>query len=183
MIFGREPSMQEILGNQRRIADAHNRLEVKMSEYEQKQFFAFVKELQVLEYNNGKSYARIVIAVGYASFFALWSSLKGDLSQMTMLVSGLAATVSVILFMASEVYNMISSAIHFRRVSNLLSQGVSQKTVEDIKELTYQFSNVSQQVWLCFLIPTILMAALGAMFLLTSFAWGIYDELFVDLQG
>lgn len=185
-MFGYQPTTQELWQNLQKVISAHNQLAgqiaTKMNEAEQQQIRNFVKEMLIRNYDGGKSYTRVVIAVGYASFFALWSALKGDLPRMTMLASGLLATVSVVFFMTSEVYNMVSSGIHFRRVSEILSEGASSEIIESIKELEYRFSTDSYRVWLSLLIPTLLTAALSALFLLSSFILGIYNELMVELH-
>lgn len=187
--WGAEPSNRDLFSfikrlerNQNEVVEAHNRLERKMSEGEQKQILTFVKEMQVRNYEGSRSYTRVVIAVGYASFFTLWSGLKDDLQQMTLLSAGLCMTISVILFMSSEVHNMICSQFHFRRINEMLIQQPSQENIKKINEADFQFADSSQKIWLGFLSLTIFTAVLGAIFLLASFVFGIYDELLLELQ-
>jgi hypothetical protein len=62
------------------------------------------KELIAHAFGHAQAYTNVVLSVGYAGFFAIWSFLKPDLSKGETLWSALLVSVSLTVFILWEVY-------------------------------------------------------------------------------
>ncbi|MBA2658961.1 MAG: hypothetical protein H0U72_05295 [Nitrosospira sp.] len=58
-------------------------------------------------YDKSATYVNIIMAVGYAGFFAVWSNMKVYMSTFDMRISALCMLTSIILFAMWEVTKMI----------------------------------------------------------------------------
>lgn len=71
------------------------------------------KELMAHTYEKAQAYEKAVIAAGYAGFFATWGFLKDTLNETLMVIASMMVTVSLSVFIAFQVYQMIVTSTIF----------------------------------------------------------------------
>jgi len=64
------------------------------------------KELLAHAFGQAQAYTNVVLAAGYAGFFAIWSFLKPELSKVQIFWSALLVSVSLATFILWEVYQV-----------------------------------------------------------------------------
>lgn len=65
------------------------------------------RKLMVDQFEQARRYVNIILVAGYAGLFALWTGLEDYLSPLAKLSSGLLACISVIVFLAWEMYSLV----------------------------------------------------------------------------
>ena len=144
--------------------DRHNKLvkhinilqEFQTKTIQKEQIEAF-KEIITHMYSKSVSYSNVIIIAGYVAFFSVWNFVKDKLSGRAMLSVALLISLSAMLFVLFELYKMISSSFHFRKLSKSLQQmkdpqAVMAKLQEDLKS----FELRQHRFWIFMLIPTLL---------------------------
>jgi hypothetical protein len=122
------------------------------------------------------AYTNLVIAAGYAAYFALWSTLKGDLPSWLYALSGMLMTLSLLTFMVWEIMKMIWSAVAFRHIENrLASRPASSEAVTQWQKEILAFDRRVNRIWIWFLAPTILFGLIGGLCLIGFFAWRLWS--------
>ncbi|MGO4722995.1 MULTISPECIES: hypothetical protein [unclassified Inquilinus] len=71
----------------------------------------YLIEYSVAQFNATANYLNIVMAVGYAGFFAIWSLTKQYMCKTEMLLSGTLMAASLILFVLYEVFKVAMGSI------------------------------------------------------------------------
>lgn len=128
-----------------------------------------MKELITHSYSKASTYTNVVIVAGYVVFFTIWNSLKTSLSPFLALTSALCLTLSAVIFVLFEVYKMISTSVHIRKLSKLLNQEDPQKIIADSKREILKVERIGFKVWLIALLPTVVFGLAGASILLYGF--------------
>jgi hypothetical protein len=118
------------------------------------------------------SYTNLVIAAGYAAFFAFWSTLKNELPSWLYAISGLFIILSLIIFIVWELMKMVWSAIAFRRIEARLASHTPDADImiKWQQELT-SFDRRIGKLWIWFLIPTVVFGLTSALCLVAFFVW------------
>jgi hypothetical protein len=122
------------------------------------------------------AYTNLVIAAGYAAYFTLWSTLKGDLPNWLYATSGLLITLSLLIFIAWEIAKMIWSAIAFRNIENrLASRAGSPEAITKWQQEILTFDRRVSRIWVWFLVPTIMFGLISSLCLIGFFAWRLWN--------
>ncbi|PTR10194.1 hypothetical protein C8R32_102284 [Nitrosospira sp. Nsp5] len=72
-------------------------------------------------YDKSAAYTNIIMAVGYAGFFTVWSNMKVYMSAFDMRISSLCMLTSVVVFVMWEVTKMIYSARELHLLQDVLN--------------------------------------------------------------
>jgi hypothetical protein len=180
-----DPLVRKIIEDQDKLIRSHNKVLQYMNDDQQKKVISFLKDIQTRAYDKTRSYTNLVIAAGYAGFFAFWRSAKDDLPKITMLSSGLLITISLCFFIGSEVYNMISNGLYQRKMNQMLRANNSANIINEIQNFEQEHEEKSYCIWFLLLLPTIITAIFGAILLIGSFVIGLWNEtkvLFPELE-
>ena len=79
-------------------------------------------------YDRAAAYTNLIIVAGYAGFFAVWGSVKSDLSKSEMLASAFCLSFSLMVFVFWEILVMLYTS---RTLGNL------NKTLHSAENLCY----------------------------------------------
>lgn len=90
-----------------------------LKEDQERQRAEVIKVLSAL-YDKAAAYTNIIMAVGYAGFFTVWSHMKVYMAALDMRVSALCMLTSVTVFVIWEVAKMILTAGSFHGIQNVL---------------------------------------------------------------
>lgn len=71
------------------------------------EFMSEQRKFLVETFQQARAYLNVILIAGYAGLFALWTTFQDRLSSLSILVSGLLACVSIMLFVAWELYSMV----------------------------------------------------------------------------
>ncbi len=71
-------------------------------------------------YDKAAAYTNIIMAAGYAGFFAVWSNMKAYMSPTEMRVSALCMLVSLLVFVLWEVTKMILTSRNLHRLLEVI---------------------------------------------------------------
>ncbi|MES9852795.1 MAG: hypothetical protein ABW170_13325 [Candidatus Thiodiazotropha sp. L084R] len=133
------------------------------------------KELLSSSFSHAMAYTNTVVLGGYAAFFAIWNFTKPQLSNGQILLSALLMSVSLMSFVAFEIYGMV-----FRSKSILgLARAVSNPQqfvllLQEHKENEQSKAIVYGRVWVAALAVSV-FTGFGAAFILI---WAFISELF-----
>ncbi|MGN2670951.1 hypothetical protein [Aliivibrio fischeri] len=145
-----------------------NRISKEQARMQTNENVEIAKEIFSHAYGKASSYSNVIIAAGYVGFFTLWGSLKKDLPDWAVLLSGFLILLSVMIFIGFELFKMISSSIQMHRVSKRL-QNPSIGTLLEIQKIEQNNALKSAKIWVFTIIPTILFGFSAGMILLACF--------------
>ncbi len=83
----------------------------------------FVKQLldaHTAQFNAGAAYTNLIMLGGYAGAFAIWANVKSMITQKSMVVIALCLGLSLLTFVAWNVFQMLTLAMSRRRWSSQL---------------------------------------------------------------
>ncbi len=122
------------------------------------------------------AYTNLVIAAGYAAYFTLWSTLKGDLPGWLYATSGLLITLSLMIFITWEIMKMIWSAVAFRNIENRLASRVANpEAVTKWQQEILAFDRRVSRIWIWFLAPTVVFGLTSGLCLIGFFVWRLWS--------
>lgn len=121
-------------------------------------------------FDRSTAYANIIILAGYAGFFATWSFVKDYLTERSTIITALLMVLSVIVFVAWEMFKMILGAKDLNRLSHLvptppLSPEQFFKRLNRIQNVL-QIRKVSLVRYWYVVLTTTVLAGFGAGFIL-----------------
>jgi hypothetical protein len=126
--------------------------------------------------SNLRTYTHLIVAAGYAGFFAFWSMLREGMPPWLYALAGLLITISLVLFIGWEVAKMIWGAIHLNRVQkNLVSKPPSPEIIAQLQNSLSAFERRANRLWIWFLVPTIAFGLAASMCLLAHFSWRLWS--------
>lgn len=128
-------------------------------------------------YDKHKSYTTLVISAGYVIFFNFWKSAKEVVPKEILLLSGLSMTISVSIFICYEIYKMIRDSFFHEEINKTLKYNSFINFIDEIEKLQER-ERTYYSIWLSFLIPTIITAFIGVVFLIGAFSIETFNELF-----
>ena len=117
------------------------------------------------------AYTNIIIIAGYIAFFTIWGNMKDTMEKNEMLISALAISFSLVVFVFWEVTKMIIHAHISRglmRVINAPPQEFEERLQEQQKA-EQQLNIRILRAWYPILVLTVVPALVGAGVLLWSF--------------
>ena len=79
--------------------------------------------MKAFEY--AKSYTNIVVALGYAGFFAVWNLTKEQLSDLIINISATLISISLLSFIIWEVGVMILRSFLFKKIVEILNSDIN----------------------------------------------------------
>ena len=85
-------------------------------------------------YDKASAYTKLIIGLGYAGFFTAWASTRPYLSRREVLWSALCIVVSLVFFVAFEIFQMIVTATTFttlRRIGAASAQQLDSVVKEE----------------------------------------------------
>jgi hypothetical protein len=74
-------------------------------------------------FDKANAYTNLIIAAGYAGFFALWNGTRGYLSKRLALWAALLMLVSIVSFVVFEIWKMLISSRAMNRLADLMTDG------------------------------------------------------------
>lgn len=135
-----------------------------------------IKILSAL-YDKAAAYANLIMAAGYAAFFAVWANMKSFMSPTQMRVSAIAMTVSLVVFVAWELTKMIRTAFNLRKQLELTKVDQQQfvpKLLEYQKEeraFNVRFLSSWSYVLVAAIVPALIAVAVLLYAFLTGLLW------------
>jgi ABC-type multidrug transport system fused ATPase/permease subunit len=135
-----------------------------------------IKEIIAHTYGKAQSYANVIIVAGYAAFFTMWASVKSDLPTIPMLISGLLMTISILLFVITEIITMLSTSRYFRTLQEKLAQMPSLDVLKEIKEAEKQNAQSQYHTWAILFYPSLLTGVISGIILCGCFIARLLTE-------
>jgi hypothetical protein len=130
-------------------------------------------------YDKAAAYTNLILAAGYAGFFAVWANVKVLMTPIELRISGLSMTLSLLVFVAWEITKMIytsRSLTDLVKVSDADAQSIDQKLLEHEKH--HRRINVRLlRVWVWILAATIIPAVIAVAVLLYVFISGLFKPV------
>ncbi len=136
-------------------------------------------KVQAALYDKAASYTNLILAAGYAGFFATWTNVKADLTKFESAASALCIAVSLMVFITWEVVVMIASARGIRGMQAALDgpPKETQKRLADAKLIGQKRAVRIRRWWIYVLIATILPGVAGAGILLAALVRRILESI------
>ncbi|WP_449431034.1 hypothetical protein [Pseudomonas putida] len=146
--------------------------EMKQEQIVEKQISALIQLNEKL-LSNATAYTNLIMAAGYAGYFAFWSTLSAKIPIWLFNTCGLSITVSLSLFITWEIVKMFWSAKHMRATQAILAKRPSQEVVAEFEKAFQSFNALTQKVWIVFLVPTVLSGMTAACLLIGYFCLSV----------
>jgi hypothetical protein len=122
-------------------------------------------------YDRAASYTNLILAAGYAGFFAVWSTMKDTLTTTESLIAALSVTFSLAVFVFWEVGVMVWAAKDLGAVQQALNAppGKFEKLIEQAKLSQEKRAVAVRRMWFVILLATIVPGLVGTGVLMYSF--------------
>ncbi|MBI4780641.1 MAG: hypothetical protein HY785_04895 [Oscillatoriophycideae cyanobacterium NC_groundwater_1537_Pr4_S-0.65um_50_18] len=125
------------------------------------------------------SYTNLILAAGYAAFFAFWSTLKSDMPIKLYATSGLLMVLSLMFFIAWEIIKMIWTTLALRSIEGkLTSRPPEPDTMAKFQQEINAFDRRIGRLWIYFLFPTITCGITSGLCLVGFFVWKLVFTTF-----
>lgn len=159
-------------------ADAITKLQRTVAEMSYDKQLQDYKAAMHENFRQAQSYSNVVIGIGYAGFFALWSMVRPDITVQAHAAAALLVGFSLVVFVAWEVYQMTTMALTSKRIEVRMqsSEGFMAAEIDAIGNgLQVRLA----KCWPVVLAFTVIPAGIGASLLL----YGIGRKLVGVLTG
>ncbi len=155
------PDIQEIV----------EKLANKAQEDEKDERVEFLIRILSAMYDKAMAYTNLIIVAGYAGFFAVWSSMKDNLSPVEMFLSALCITLSLTVFISWEVFGMIARTKNLKGLLRVLDAPPNEfQAALDKQQMAEKTQNICVlRIWIVALIFTVTPALVAAGLLIFSF--------------
>jgi hypothetical protein len=120
------------------------------------------------------SYTNIVLGLGYAGFFAMWSVVDKYIPPWAHALSGMLMSLSLAVFIGWEVNRMIHSAVEFRALQKKLQGSVNQITL--LQQTMQKIDARTGMLWPFVLIPCIVLAAGSGLLVLWCLSGHLLEQ-------
>lgn len=139
------------------------------------------KELLQVSMTSAAAYTNIVLAVGYAALFTMWTQTKGGLTPATTLWAGIFLALSVLLFVGWEISQMIyRSLVNFQIARAVGDINLFAERMRAVQELTQAGTRRMFVPWLAVLGTTALLAVIGFVIMLSGMMHGAWLAFVAD---
>lgn len=133
------------------------------------------KELLASTFSQARAYTNLILAAGYAGFFATWTFTRELLSPAEVLWSALLVTMSIAGFITWEVFSMI----HRSRAMLAVAQAVADRDlyaerIVQVRREQQEKAIIFGRIWVPSLIFIVGTAAVGALILMAAFVRGLF---------
>ena len=122
-------------------------------------------------YDKATTYVNLVILAAYVGFFTVWSTVRGELTRQELLLSGLAISLSLAVFVLWEVFVMLYAARtlqHMSAITNAAPQDLSAR-LEENKLAQAKVQLRVRRFWFVALLATLVPGLLAACVLFVAF--------------
>jgi hypothetical protein len=146
-------------------------LTAKNQEAERQQRIDVIIKVTSALYDKAVAYTNIILLAGYAAFFAIWNTMKTNMSRWEMLLTAFCITFSLVFFVFFEVTKMIvnsKSLTGLTKVLNAPPQDFDKRLAEQQKA-EQRMSIRLLKFWVVILALTVLPGLVAAAVLLSSF--------------
>lgn len=131
-------------------------------------------ETQSAAYNYATSYAAVIVFGAYAALFTIWTQARAALSEETASLVGLLMGISIVAFVAFEVFKMVMISRNLVQTRNLLVKNytpaeVIQKRADLVKSQNLWTIRVAIPVWIIALTVSALSGFAAAFILMGAF--------------
>ncbi|MGE0673507.1 MAG: hypothetical protein AB7O64_10650 [Methylibium sp.] len=167
-------NIEAMSGGMKKI-DATHRIEAARKQHEAQ--VAAIVQLAEKQNSHAHSYANVVVGIGYAGFYALWSLAEKGAYPSVRAFAGLAMALSLVIFVAWEVFTMIYATLQYQNVNKALAKSDEGATLAAWQRASRQISSRIDCLWIWQLIPAVLFAVAGAGALLFIFAAELYRTM------
>ncbi len=136
-----------------------------------KDVMEFYTSIIARTYDKGSRYTNLIIMAGYAVFFTFWSNVRSEVNIIDARVSVIYVVISVVFFIAWEIYEMIHSSSHLRKLYQLNQvppdefRAQMDQVIKEAKRLEARWASI----WVYELILTIIPGFAGAILLIFSY--------------
>ena len=138
--------------------------------------FEAQKELLSETFGQAQNYTTVILAVGYAGFFGIWSFVKEDLTRGTMFFSALLITLSLGFFILWELIGMfMRTAVLTRLAAVVADEDKFAERVLDYRRDRQEKNIRLIPVWKFILAATVSTAVVAYFILLFAFVHGIWQ--------
>lgn len=134
------------------------------------------KELLSSSFNHATAYTNTIILGGYVSFFAIWNFTKPQLSNEQILWSAFLMSISLISFIAFEIYGMIlrsRSILELHKAVNNPNQFITLLQTHKEKEQSRAINNT--RIWVASLFICVTSGFTAAGILIWAFISGLFN--------
>lgn len=139
----------------------------------------FYSDLQSQVFSQAVAYNNVVIGAGYAGAFALWNIVKGDLSVQASRWVVITLGISLLAFIAWNVFTMIWIAIERSAYGEATKGKTGEAYIAAFKraesDTRDRYYRIYRQAWLVDLVVTIVTGSIGVSVLL----WNVAAKLLV----
>ncbi len=171
-------AFQIIEGQLKQHADAINKLQRAVAEMNYDKQLQDYKAAMHENFRQAQSYSNVVIGIGYAGFFALWSMVRPDISVQAHAAAALLVGFSLVVFVAWEVYQMTTMALTSKRIEARMQSDEGFMAAE-VDAIGNRLHARLAKCWPVVLTFTVFPAGIGASLLL----YGIANKLVGVLTG
>jgi hypothetical protein len=136
-------------------------------------------KIQKQEYEDGTKYTQLVLGLGYAAFFTIWSGTRDQLTKIQVVSSAGLMTISLVAYVVFEVQQMILRTTRLRRLTDAISANPAAIGSALQQFNTWQISSNKKAIrfWSVILYPTIVPAVMAVTILLYGFAVRLHHLL------
>ena len=161
------------------LQDMINRMLAEESRRKHEDTLEKLLKIQTTLYDKASTYVKVILGLGYATFFALWSASQQHLTSFQSALSALSMTFSLLIYLLFEVFQMIYTGRHFLSFAKMLGASVG-KLDEAVKNHELEQNRRTTalvRVWVTSLVLCIPMGVLAALILIYSFARRVWLTL------
>ncbi|MGO6719531.1 hypothetical protein ACC717_05945 [Rhizobium ruizarguesonis] len=135
-------------------------------------------DMQASTFSHANSYVTVVVFGSYAGMFAIWSNVKDRLSADMTYWTGMLIAISMMSFVAFEIFKMIILSLNMLAVRKLLIRDMSPEERDDLRseisgKANIFLSRVIIPVWIAALAFTATTGFGAGILLLTAFIRGL----------
>lgn len=125
-------------------------------------FYETLLSFQTKSLEQSSTYNQVIILAGYAAFFAVWSTVSSEIPRWALLVSGGLIVISVIVYVAWTVANMILLKTYQESTAAALAQGFDD-FFPRLQQVDGKFLTKRQRIMRWWL-PVVAVAGFSALF-------------------
>jgi hypothetical protein len=134
------------------------------------------KELIAHAFGQAQAYTNVVLGMGYAGFFAIWTFLKPELSKAQVFWSALLVSVSLASFILWEVYNAYYRSRSLLSLANTVQNPATfTEAIEQYKRDEHARVVNLRRIWVGAFALTVLPGFGGLLVLIWAFIRSLYS--------
>ncbi len=167
--------MKALISSHKELVSHFNALSGRVAHMQQQSEISILESINAAQYDQAARYTSVIIVAGYAAFFAMWSSVKDDLSRVCVLWAGVLMMVSIVLFVGFEVSKMILMGIAHQRVMRAAEGVRAPHLASAIQDVIAVENRRILRLWKWALVPTVVFGFGSAAILGWAFVDGLVE--------